>query len=62
MFGRKSLSSLGGPAVRGTPRSDLAPMKNAFARMSLSERDAAGQQEQDGDVKEAPVSEDLSSC
>lgn len=38
MFGRKSLSSLGGPAVRGTPRSDMAPMKNAFARMSIGDR------------------------
>lgn len=38
MFGRKSLSSFGGPAVRGTPRSDMAPMKNAFARMSIGER------------------------
>lgn len=56
MFGRKSLSSLGGPAVRGTPRSDLAPMKNAFARMSISERDAMKQEEQDEEMREGSVS------
>jgi hypothetical protein len=60
MFGRKSLSSLGGPAVRGTPRSDLAPMKNAFARMSLSERDADRENQESEEVKEESVSNWLS--
>ncbi|KAJ9090920.1 hypothetical protein QFC19_009346 [Naganishia cerealis] len=41
IFGRKSLSSIGGPAVRGTPRAELAPMKQAFARLSLNEREIA---------------------
>ncbi|GHJ86043.1 hypothetical protein NliqN6_2445 [Naganishia liquefaciens] len=58
MFGRKSLSSLGGPAVRGTPRSDLAPMKNAFARMSISERDTAKREDQDADMREQSTSPD----
>ncbi|KAJ9123362.1 hypothetical protein QFC22_001561 [Naganishia vaughanmartiniae] len=50
MFGRKSLSSIGGPAVRGTPRSELAPLKHAFGRLSLSEREIV-KQESDSGVK-----------
>lgn len=62
MFGRKSLSSLGGPAVRGTPRSDLAPMKHAFARMSISERDTKKQEEQDEEMREESVSKGHAFC
>jgi hypothetical protein len=51
IFGRKSLSSIGGPAVRGTPRSELAPLKHAFGRLSLSEREIV-KQERESEVKQ----------